>query len=107
ARVGALVLRFVVVESRGRADLDRAEHAAVEDADEHLRARDVLLDEDRPVVAARGGRSSREIAARVDDADADRAALVRRLDDARQWPVRERRGRVAAVGGTVVREQAP
>ena len=88
--VGAVVLRLVVVELGRRADLDRAEHAAVEDADEHLRAGDVVFDDHRAVVAA-GERDGRDdLRAVFDDRDADRAALAARLDHARQRPVHER-----------------
>ena len=61
--------------------LDGAEHASVEDTDEHLGAGDVVLDDHRAVELARGGERGRELGAGLDDADTDRAAFVGRLDD--------------------------
>ena len=105
-RVGALVLRLVVVELRRRADLDRAEHAAVEDADEHLGAGDVVLDDHRAVILARARRappaSSRAI---LDDRlTPTELPSFAGLTTHGSGQVGERVG-VAAVGRAVVRQQ--
>ena len=83
-----LILVAVVIKAFGRDDLDAGQGLVAEDADLHLAAADVLLDEDAAALA--GGRFERgaQLLLIIGDGHADARAGIVRLDDAGQLYLR-------------------